>query len=741
MSGYAEASHTLQEMVRDLRDSHRSYRTSHDSWDESIRGVRSLIDDLGAASREIRAGAGQLNAVVQPAASAADSFRVASEQLSAVLPNIQGAADSYTRARGALDQSSETLRQGTQAYARAGADVRALVSGLTEVQAAQGKMMTGWRGELSLVQQTVQDMRAAAESLRASADTAAATASSASGRTESLITAATAAATSAINEAASGAGAVIQPAAQAASSFLAAAERLQQLLPRMEGAAQAYLGSQQALEEVSITVQRSTKGYQDAGEMVGQMLVSLRDSHAEAVRRIRDGVDGALLGSLREAGAQLERFNTQQQSNVTLWDNATGRLLLVLDNLGETAEHFSTIANNVESTSGSSVVASQAFQHAAASLTELMPSLQATTRSHGQIQRSLESASKTFHVGMNGYQAVVDAAAEKLDRGALGYQEAGAALQRMVAALESQHAVVLGAAVQNLEESFNSPLRETGVQLAAISANQASALAAWQRIVVDLQSTMSALQSGTQGATQMADRFKAAADPAASAASSFLEASRRLTGLFPRLAESADGYTRINEALTSAAAELSNSSAQYQVAGEQIGQVTRELQKTLKYQVLGTQKFSESMDRAAGFVRAIGPASERVERAADGLRSASERTAEVVQTIQDSVSTQDEAMTQMRTTAQMVLQAMQHQSSHWGNFLGELDRLQGTLNTSVDTLTTKLPHSIDHTLVHFDAALSEGVSRLGGAIERLREAMDDLQERLEMVMSDSGRRR
>ena len=56
------------------------------------------------------------------------------------------------------------------------------------------------------------------------------------------------------------------------------------------------------------------------------------------------------------------------------------------------------------------------------------------------------------------------------------------------------------------------------------------------------------------------------------------------------------------------------------------------------------------------------------------------------------------------------------------------------LDTSVDTFTQQMPEAIDHTLVHFDAALAEGVERLGSAVERLREAMDDLQERLEQVL-------
>ena len=249
------------------------------------------------------------------------------------------------------------------------------------------------------------------------------------------------------------------------------------------------------------------------------------------------------------------------------------------------------------------------------------------------------------------------------------------------------------------------------------------------------------LREGTAGAGELAARFREAAEPAVASAEAFREAARRLTTLFPQLESSADGYDRINQALAAAAQELTRSSVGYREAGDRIGELTGELQRTLKLQVLGTREFSEAMDKASGFVQAIGPASERVERAAAGLHTASEQTAAVVQSIQGSVSVQDEAMVNMRTTAEQVLEAMQRQASHWGSFLSELDRLQSTINQSVEALTTRLPHSIDHTLVHFDAALGEGVARLGGSIERLREAMDDLQERLETLMVDSGRRR
>ena len=57
--------------------------------------------------------------------------------------------------------------------------------------------------------------------------------------------------------------------------------------------------------------------------------------------------------------------------------------------------------------------------------------------------------------------------------------------------------------------------------------------------------------------------------------------------------------------------------------------------------------------------------------------------------------------------------------------------MQQVLTVGVDAFAQKLPQSVDGTLVQFDAVLAEGVLRINGSIERLREAMDDLIEQLE----------
>ena len=85
-------------------------------------------------------------------------------------------------------------------------------------------------------------------------------------------------------------------------------------------------------------------------------------------------------------------------------------------------------------------------------------------------------------------------------------------------------------------------------------------------------------------------------------------------------------------------------------------------------------------------------------------------------------------------------EVVQSQSVQLRDFSVEMGRLQKVLTVGVDAFAERLPHSVDQTLVHFDAALGEGVARLGSAIERLREAMDDLLERLDGLVDPKRRR-
>ncbi len=688
--GYLKAGDTVRELVGELRGVQAGQSAMTEDWRQSVDSVTALIRDLTAVAARAEASTASMAAVMTPAAATAATFQSASETLAGVLPGIEGAAGSFVGAQAALESSTAALLDSTQGYREAGEIVRGLVESLQQVQTDQGSALTLWQSSVESMSALIGDLGGASDAVRGSVGQL---------------------------------SGVLPPMTSAAGAFLEASERLSVVLPGIEGAAGSYDRSREALDTASRTLITSTEGYHLAGETIRGMLTELSGAHAEAITRISAGVDEALLGRMQAAGEQLMTFNRHQQASLSIWQASTDQLSEMMDAMKHTTGSLTQVAGRLEQTTAPTLTASQSFQAAAEALSEAMPSIQDTARSNAEIRGALEEAS------------------DAIRRGTEGYLEAGASVQRIVASLESQHATTLAAAATGLKSALSDPMDAAGARLEGALTAQAALLAAWQQALSQFTPAISQLNQSTTGLSSLAGQFRDAAIPASDAAKSFEDAARRLTTLFPQLESSADGYDRVNQALAAAATELTGAGVSYAASGEQMQALLKELQHTLKLQVLGTREFAGAMDKATHFVDTIGPASERVERAAVGLHDAAEKTTEVVRTVQTTVEIQDGAIVQMRDTASTVVDALKHQASHWSSFLGEMSRLESLLKTSVETLGSELPHSIDHTLVHFDAALGEGVARIGSAIERLREAMDDLNERLEGMLADGGRRR
>ncbi|MFT5681433.1 MAG: hypothetical protein ACI8RZ_002339 [Myxococcota bacterium] len=688
--GYRMAGESVSELVGELRAVQADQNAASADWRQSMAGVSSLIGSLTTVATQAEMSTATMAATLVPAAATAETFRSASETLAAVLPGIEGAAQSYMGAQAALDSSTTALQESAQGYREAGDIVRELVDSLQQVQTDQGSALTLWQSSVESMSTLIGDLGVASEAVRGSVGQL---------------------------------SGVLPPLTSAAGSFVEVSKRLSIVLPGIEGAAKSYDRSREALDTASATLITSTAGYQEAGETVRGMLTELHSAHTGAIVRISAGVDEALLEKMASAGDQLMTFNRHQQASLGIWQASTDQLSEVMGSMKQTASSLTQVAGRLEQTTAPTLTASLSFQAAAEALAEAMPHIQDSARSNAEIRGALEASS------------------EAMQRGTDGYKEAGATVERIVASLETQHTATLTAAAIGLKATLSDPMDAAGARLEGALTAQAALLAAWQQALSQFTPAISQLSQSTTGLSSLAGQFRDAAIPASDAARLFEDAARQLTTLFPQLESSADGYDRVNQALAAAATELTVAGVSYSTSGTHMQSLLKEFQHTLKLQVLGTREFAGAMEKATHFVDTIGPASERVERAAVGLHQAAEKTTEVVRTVQTTVEIQDGAIVQMRDTASTVVEALKHQAEHWGSFIGEMSRLETVLKTSVETLSTELPHSIDHTLVHFDAALGEGVARIGSAIERLREAMDDLNERLEGMLTDGSRRR
>ena len=94
--------------------------------------------------------------------------------------------------------------------------------------------------------------------------------------------------------------------------FSQAATNLQKTLPSIEGMSQSYMQAEAVLMQAHTSLQRGTDSYLEASIEIRGMVESLKDSQALAVQRIAEGVDEALIGTMREAGEQLQKISTQE---------------------------------------------------------------------------------------------------------------------------------------------------------------------------------------------------------------------------------------------------------------------------------------------------------------------------------------------------------------------------------------------------------------------------------------------
>jgi methyl-accepting chemotaxis protein len=335
-----------------------------------------------------------------------------------------------------------------------------------------------------------------------------------------------------------------------------------------------------------------------------------------------------------------------------------------------------------------------------------------------KVSEVMESAIPAFQSNMVSQEAMrkaIDEAARRIQHGTTGYLQA-AELVRQV--------------VSEIDQSQEDLSRARSLDRNA----QNEQLAAWETALDRLLPALEALKRTTTDLDGLSSSFANAAHPAIEAGAAFHNAALEAGRILPQLEAARDGYEAINTSLSSTAQELARSSQSYTSAGAQVGELLGQLETSMSLQNAGNEQLEKTLDRASRFTEQLPEASKMVVDAAQGLQGASLRTAEVVSSITDAVKVQDDTVGQMKDTAKVLVSVLQRQSGQWEQFHSEMDRLQQVLDTSVDTFTKQMPEAIDHTLVHFDAALAEGVERLGSAVERLREAMDDLQERLEQVL-------
>ena len=425
---------------------------------------------------------------------------------------------------------------------------------------------------------------------------------------------------------------------------------------------------------------------------------------------------------MKEAGSQLRRFAEHQEQGLDSWQLATTSFGKTVDRLQGITGDLTNFSEGLAAATEPSLKAGLALERAASSLEKTVPSIEAAALAQSNVGQSMQTA------------------AGALESGTDDYLSAARVVKGLVSELQATHAQAIHRISQGIDQAVGDSLKQAGAQIKDISSAQAQQLLAWQESLALFTPAVNQLRGSAGSIEQVVERFHQAALPAASAAESFQQAAEVMSELVPKMDETTRSYEGMNKSLVRAARQLSESSRAYAEAGGEVADLVNGLQATLKQQLEGNKHFIQTVGQATGFIEALGPASQSVKSAARELEEASTHTAAVVNKLKETFIVQGKAVTHMRDSSTGMVQAMADQHAQWARLMGDMDKLQDTMGTGMDTFSVRLPEAIDSTLVHFDAALGEGVERMASSIERLREAMDDLQERLEVITADKRRK-
>ncbi len=740
-------------------------------WSQSVEKMERLVSELHQISDEMRQGADAISVGIQPIGNAASQFLSAASKLHEVLPSIQGASTGYVQAQEGLQNTAQVLQDGTQAleqmaaaqkgelalwkerseamtvvlsrvetsmnqmedfsrrfaeasgptreaaeaFSQVSESIKVAIPGLVSavkaqtgageaIEGAANRIQEGTQGYLEAARlisdlvkalekahhQSTAQQSSSVESQERQLEAWNQTIASLSPmleQTRKLVgqvhttTGELSGFTTELRDAAA-------PTKEAAQAFESVTQVIQAAIPTIESSVSSHGKVGDAIDQAAKHLESSTGGYLDAAELVRKLIADLDASH-------------------RKLSTHRKASDDAQSAHLDSWNQA-------LDHLAPTVTQLESVVQGLH---GGIADIGQFTERLAEAAT---PTAQAAD-SFRKISEVIEGSIPAFHSNLQSQEAMrkaIDEASRRIQHGTTGYLQAAELVKQ-----------VLGQVDQNQEDMAKARNLERNAQR--------EQLAAWGKALDRLLPALDMLQRTTVDLDGLSSNFANAAHPAIEAGAAFHNAALEVGRILPQLETAREGYEAINTSLSSTAQELARSSQSYTTAGTKVGQLLGQMETSMSLQQAGNEELVKTLDRASRFTEKLPEASKLVEDAAQGLQGASLRTAEVVQSITDAVQVQDDTVGHMKETAKVLVSVLQRQSGQWEQFHGEMDRLQQVLDTSVDTFTQQMPEAIDHTLVHFDAALGEGVERLGSAVERLREAMDDLQERLEQVL-DKG---
>ena len=324
-------------------------------------------------------------------------------------------------------------------------------------------------------------------------------------------------------------------------------------------------------------------------------------------------------------------------------------------------------------------------------------------------------------------QSLVDQAQQAGETLQQSMQEAQINTRQVLEQISGDMVLQLG----HVHQQYSTTLEQSQQSMARLVTLQEGHIGSWKELVQTLTPALSQLNQSAGQLDQVIQTLQASMVPATTVSENFVTASTQLQAVFPNIAETADAYHRFNQSLQSASSTLSDTAEKYIRAGSGMGGLLGQIEQSLDLQNQSNTAVSSTLGGVQHTIQNLEPIVRLMQQASEDMRAVSEGSTSTIDTMKQATESQQNSVNQMGELSQQLLTTLSGQSGRLIELTNQMEQLQQVLTVGVDAFAQTLPRSVDGTLVQFDAVLAEGVLRINGSIERLREAMDDLIEQLE----------
>lgn len=353
--------------------------------------------------------------------------------------------------------------------------------------------------------------------------------------------------------------------------------------------------------------------------------------------------------------------------------------------------------------------------------TDLQVSLQEIFQ---QYQSGLLSASRQQEMAG---QSLLDQAQEAGERLQQAMNQAQIQTQRSMEKMGADMVLQLG----QIHRQYSESLERSQASMSTLVSLQEGHIGSWQELVQALTPALTQLGGSAKQLDDVVKNLKESMKPATIVSENFMLASSQLQAVFPNISETAESYHRFNESLQQASNTLSSTADKYSQAGGDMQGMLGQIQQSLGLQNQSNDAVSMTLQGVQTTIDNLEPVVRLMQQASQDIRVVSEGSTSTIETMKQATDSQNQSVQQMGKLSAQLLKTLSTQSTRLIELTGQMEQMQQVLTVGVDAFAQQLPQSVDGTLVQFDAVLAEGVLRINGSIERLREAMDDLIEQLE----------